>query len=713
MSTIAIRRAGPRQWAGLALLALPTALLGLDVTVLYLALPSMTAALDPSAAQTLWIMDAYGFLIAGCLITMGTLGDRIGRRRLLLIGTAAFAIVSVFAAFAPSAELLIAARALLGVAGAALMPSTLSLIANMFTDVRQRAVAIGVWATMFALGMAAGPVIGGALVDAFWWGAAFLIAVPIALAVLAGGKALLPEYADPQAGRLDPASVALSLAAILPAVYAVKHAASSGVGLGTVILLAVSAIGGAVFVRRQRGLASPLLDVGLFAERAFTAALAVLLIGLIGVGGTMYLVTQYLQLVEGLTPFAAGLRMGPPALTMLAAAVGAPLIARRVRPGLVMAAALGLSVIGYALLASAGTGEAAAVVTGFALVYLGLGALAALGTDMVVGAAPAAKSGSAAAMSETVQELGVAVGIALLGSLTTALYASRVTVPPDAPPEVADRLTGGLPGALSVADELPPETVREAQEAFTAGVNIASAAAGLAIAAAAVLCLAALRHVRPLGEEQEVGADARCIARLRWSPEEGSMGTSEAPAVDGRRARGEKRRAEIIEATLAVVTRDGAAGVTHRAVAKQAGITTSLSTYYFATLDDLLVAALSSVAETYTARIRKIIDGPGDKLLGLAELIADSDGPERERALAERELSTLAARRPALAPVARRWRENVAELAAALTDDPRAVAALVGAADGRCAAILIASVPPDTDYVYNVLSQAVGAPRRR
>lgn len=502
MPSTATRSAGAREWAGLGLLALPTLLLGLDVTVLYLVLPSMAAALDPSATQTLWIMDAYGFFIAGFLITMGTLGDRIGRRRLLTIGMTAFAAVSVLAAFAPGAELLVVARALLGIAGATLMPSTLSLISNMFVDARQRAVAIGVWATVFALGMAAGPVVGGALIDAFWWGAAFLLAVPVAIVVLVGAKALLPEYADPRAGRLDLASVALSLTAILPVVYAVKHAASHGADASTAVLLTVGTATGLVFVRRQRRLVSPLLDITLFSDRTFSAALAVLLIGLVGVGGTMYLVTQYLQLVEGFSPSTAGLWMGPPALAMFAAAIGAPLVARRVRPGLVMAATLSVSVVGYALLATAGTGEAVTVVTGFAFVYLGLGAIAALGTDMVVGAAPASKSGSAAAMSETVQELGIAVGVALLGSLTTALYTARTTAPPGAPSEIAERLTGSLPGALSVSDQVGPEVVQAAQEAFTAGVNTASAVAGVAIVVATVLCLVALRHVRPLDEER-------------------------------------------------------------------------------------------------------------------------------------------------------------------------------------------------------------------
>ncbi|RBQ18795.1 MFS transporter [Spongiactinospora rosea] len=494
------QRAGLRQWLGLGLLALPTALLGFDVTVLYLVSPSMAAELNPTATETLWIMDAYGFFIAGFLITMGTLGDRIGRRRLLMIGVTAFAAVSVLAAFAPNSATLIAARALLGVAGATLMPSTLSLIGNMFTDVRQRAVAIGVWATMFSLGMAAGPVAGGALVGRFWWGAAFLIALPVAALVLACARALLPEYAAPGQGRLDLTSVALSLAAILPLVYAVKHLAGGGIDALTPLLALTAAAAGTAFVRRQLRLASPLLDMRLFTDRGFSAALAVLLIGLVGVGGTMYLVTQFLQLVQGLSPAQAGLWMGPPALAMFAAAIGAPIVARHIRPGTVMAATLGLSLIGYLLLATAGSDGRAGVVAGFAFIYLGLGAIAALGTDIVVGAAPAEKSGSAAAMSETVQELGLAAGVVLLGSLTTAVYRSRAQPPEQAAPEIAQRVTGSLGEAMALSGRIPPGTIRDAQAAFTAGLNVAALAAGAAILAVSLLCLLTLRHIRPIGE---------------------------------------------------------------------------------------------------------------------------------------------------------------------------------------------------------------------
>ncbi|MEU8898626.1 MFS transporter [Nocardia sp. NPDC048505] len=488
-------RASWRQWAGLGVLALPTVLLGLDVTALYLVVPSLAEDLNPTAAQTLWIMDVYGFLIAGFLITMGTLGDRIGRRRLLMIGMTAFGAASALAAFAPSALWLIIARALLGVAGATLMPSTLSLIGNMFTDARRRALAIGVWATMFALGMALGPVVGGVLTASFWWGAVFLIAVPATLVVLVAAPVLLPEFRT-GAGRLDLVSVGLSLAALLPLIYAIKHVAAHGLDAQGPIAVLAGAVSAVAFVRRQLRLPEPLLDMTLFGNRAFSAALAVLLVGLIGFGGVMYLVTQYLQFVTGLSPTSAGLWMGPPALAMLVGAIGAPLVAARVSPGVLMAATLVLSVLGYALLVGAGTEAKWSVVAGFALVYLGLGVIAALGTDIVVGAAPPARSGSAAALSETVQELGIAAGVALLGSLTTVIYRAVVEVPAGA----GESYREGIASAAGAAQHLPGTALDNARSAFTAGVNLVAGVSGLAIAVAALVCFATLRHLRPLGE---------------------------------------------------------------------------------------------------------------------------------------------------------------------------------------------------------------------
>ncbi|MFE6776277.1 MFS transporter [Streptomyces sp. NPDC057702] len=506
MSTPTVRSAGPREWGGLAVLALPTVLLGLDVTVLYLALPSLAEDLRPSGTQELWIMDAYGFLIAGFLITMGTLGDRIGRRRLLMIGAAAFGAVSVLAAYSDSAGTLIAARAALGIAGATLMPSTLALISNMFADQRQRSLAIGIWATSFALGMALGPVVGGALLARFWWGSAFLLAVPVALVLLVAAPLLIPEYRAPRAGRFDLLSVGLSLVAILPLVYAVKRVADDGLRAPTVLAAVVGLVFATLFVRRQGTLASPLLDVRLFTDRTFSAALSVLLLGLVGVGGAMLLITQQLQFVADLPPVEAGLWMGPPALMMFLAAIGAPLLARRVPPGMVVAGTLALSTVGYLLLARVdATGGTTPIVIGFGLVYLGLGAIASLGTDLVVGAAPPEKAGSASALSETVQELGLALGVATLGSLATAVYRDRVadTIPATAPAEAARAAGDSLAGATSSADRLPAGWLDQAKEAATAGLNVAMLVASASTLVLALLSAVVLRHVGTIGGARE------------------------------------------------------------------------------------------------------------------------------------------------------------------------------------------------------------------
>ena len=498
-------KAGIKEWAGLAVLALPTMLLGLDVTILYLALPALAVELQPSSTQALWIMDAYGFMIAGFLITMGTLGDRIGRRRLLMIGAFAFAVTSVFAAYAPNTEWLIVARAALGVAGATLMPSTLALISTMFFDLRQRALAIGIWATMFALGMALGPVVGGLLLAPFWWGAAFLVAVPIVIVLLLAAPLLLPEYRNPHAGRLDLLSVLLLLTAILPSIYSIKEFSKTGVTLLVLATLAVGVVGTLLFVRRQKQLLDPLLDLKLFASKTFTVALVILLVGLVGVAGMMLLVTQYLQLVAGYTPLIAGLWMGPPALMMVLAGILAPFFARRIRPAFVIAVALMLSSIGCGLLAQVDplSVQALQVVMGFSLVYLGLGTIAALGTDLVVGAAPQEKAGSASAMSEMVQELGVALGVALLGSLATLLYRVQIAnvIPDGVTHEVSTALEESLWATKSVAERLPDGILEQAQSAFTQGMNMAATVSGVAILALALISAVTLRHVKAIGEE--------------------------------------------------------------------------------------------------------------------------------------------------------------------------------------------------------------------
>ncbi|EHR59149.1 MFS transporter [Saccharomonospora cyanea] len=488
-------RAGRTEWAGLGVLALPTLLLGLDATVLYQAVPVLSADLRPSGTQTLWIMDSYGLLIAGFLITMGSLGDRYGHRRMLLIGSLVFGATSVVAAYSVNAGMLIAARAALGIAGATLMPSTLALVRTMFTDTRQRGVAIGIWATMFALGMAAGPVVGGVLLEHFWWGAAFLVALPVVVLVVALAPLLLPDHRARHGGRIDLFSVALSLGAMLPLVYTVKHLAADGVRPPILVLLAGGLVCAVVFVRRQRTLAEPLLDLSLLTNRALASALTVLLLGLVCVGGVMYVVTQYLQLVDELSPLIAGAWLGPPALLMFVAALAAPLVARRVPPGHVVAGALGLSAIGHILLTQVdGPGRTLLVVSGFGLVYLGLGAIAALGTDLVVGAAPRGKAGSAAALSETVQELGIAVGVAFLGTLTTAVYRSQVAehLPAGLPDHVDAAVRDSLADATAVSP--PTQLLTQAKLAFTSGLNSTAVLTCVITVVVAVLAATTLRR---------------------------------------------------------------------------------------------------------------------------------------------------------------------------------------------------------------------------
>ena len=424
MTAIAVAtQATRREWIGLAVIALPCLLYSMDLTVLNLALPAIRADLEPTSAQLLWIVDIYGFLVAGLLITMGALGDRIGRRRLLLIGAAAFGVASVLAAFSASAEMLIATRAALGIAGATLAPSTLSLIRNMFRDPGERRFAIGVWITSYSAGGAIGPLLGGVLLEHFWWGSVFLAGVPVMALLLAVGPVLLPEFRDPEAGRPDIASAALSLAAVLPVIYGIKRIAESGAAWLPALSILAGVAAGALFVRRQRGLADPLIDLRLFRSPAFSVSLATYTLGTFVAFGVFLFIAQYMQLVLGLSPLQAGLWMLPFFVGWISGSMLVPLIVRRMRTAFALSAGLAFAAVGFGLLTRVGGSSALAVlVTGSLLVSLGLAPVFTLTTDLVVGAAPPERAGAASAISETGSELGGALGIALLGSLATAVY---------------------------------------------------------------------------------------------------------------------------------------------------------------------------------------------------------------------------------------------------------------------------------------------------
>ena len=510
MDTEKTTRAGRREWLGLGVLALPTLLLSLDMSVLYLALPHLAADLRPTGGQLLWIMDVYGFMIAGFLITMGTLGDRIGRRRLLMIGAAVFGLASVAAAFSTSAGALIATRALMGVAGATLMPSTLALIGNMFTDPRQRAMAISVWTSCFMGGTTIGPVVGGLFLQWFWWGSVFLLGVPVMALLMVCGPLLLPEYRSPGSGRLDPISVALSLGAILPVVYGLKNFAEHGAGSTPLMAVTFGLVTGTVFVRRQLRPADPLLDLTLLRVRSFGAALTVMAAGAVAMGGTFLLISQYLQMVAGHSPLAAGLWQTPPALAMIAATMVAAPLAARIGRANVIGGGMLVTGAGFALLLVVPTENGTPlVVAGLLLASIGLGPGAALGTDIVVGSAPRERAGSAASMSETCGELGIAMGVAVLGSLASAAYRAGVVIAPGVPEEAGQT----LPAAVSVAEDLPAEMARElldsAREAFTDGLNLAGGIGLVAMTVFGVLALVLLRPVSPTGPHEEEGERPR------------------------------------------------------------------------------------------------------------------------------------------------------------------------------------------------------------
>ncbi|MEU6711292.1 MFS transporter [Nonomuraea sp. NPDC046802] len=501
-------RAGAREWAGLAVLALPTILLAIDLTVLYMALPRLAADLGATNTELLWISDIYGFVIAGALITMGTLGDRVGRRRLLLIGAAAFAGASALAAYATSPEMLIAARALLGLAGATLTPSTLSLIGNMFADPKQRSLAVGVWLTSFSVGGVIGPAVGGAMLERFWWGSVFLLGIPVMALLLVTGPFLLPEHRDPKAGRLDLTSALLSLAAILPIVYGVKQIAKGEAAAVPLLTVAAGFAMGVLFVRRQRSLASPLLDLRLFAGHRFTGALVSMLLGMITLNAFTFYFTQYLQLIEGLSPFAAGLWFVPMAVATIAAAMVAPLIARRLRPAGVIAAGLVVAATGFAMLALLDAGSGLALLIAGAV---GINPLLVLSTDLIISSAPPDRTGSAAAMQETSGEFGAALGVAVFGTVGTAVYTGRIVLPDGLTDTAARTARDSFAGAFALAQELPGAVggalVTAAREAFMAGMNVVTGISAAVLLGIAVLVMAVLRHVPPLGGPERATDD--------------------------------------------------------------------------------------------------------------------------------------------------------------------------------------------------------------
>lgn len=473
--------AGRKEWVGLAVLALPALLVAMDIGALFLALPHLSADLKVTGAQQLWVSDIYGFMLAGFLPTMGTLGDRVGRRRLLLIGATFFTLASLLAAYSTSGAELIAARAILGIAGASLSPSTLALISNMFHDPKQQKQAIGIWSTCLFGGTALGPVIGGVMLEYFWWGSVFLLGVPVMALLLAVGPRFLPEFKNPDAGRMDYLSVLLSLAAVLPTVWGIKEFAAGGAQNPALATAAIvfGLVVGVLFVRRQGALEHPMIDITLFRRRQFTGILLVMTAGSMAMGGMGIMSSQWMQSVANVSPGTAGLLQAPTGFGFAVGTAMSAVLLKWFRPMSTMIIGVGISAVAYLVITQATmTGWLAAVVICYTIAAVGGGPIYAQGTGIVVGSVPPEKAGSAASLSETSAVFGSTLGLALLGSLGAAVYRHRVTgAALSAIPGVdADQARKNVAVAGNMASGLPAGPASElrhvAGTAFTTAMDV-------------------------------------------------------------------------------------------------------------------------------------------------------------------------------------------------------------------------------------------------
>ncbi len=527
-----------RRWFALGVLTLAVLLIGVDGTVLALATPFISADLGATGTQILWIGDIYSFVLAALLISMGSLGDRIGHKKLLLCGATMFAVFSVITAYSTSPQMLIGTRALLGMAGATLTPATLALIRGIFADQRQRSIAVGIWASAFSAGAALGPVVGGALLEHFWWGSVFLINIPVMVVLVVGGLVLLPEHRDPHPGPWDLPSVALSMVGMLGVVYAIKEGFTGlahGIG-GDVVIAAVAGVSAlTMFVRRQLRLPHPLIDVRLFANPRFSGVVAGNLLSVLGLSGLVFFLSQYFQLVHGYGPLQAGLAELPAAVTATVFGVIAGVLVRHVSHRAVLTT--GLALVGVAMAAMmvsllVFTPIAPYLPLGIALfvVGVGLGLAFTVASDVILASVPKERAGAAAAVSETAYELGMALGIAVLGSIVTAVYRT-VVVAPGVPAAAAAHAHDSLAGAIHAADTLPAGQadvlVDAARTAFTHGLAVASGVGAVLLLASAVAVWILLRSpgaaevgVLPdPGVHRDAGGDRRvdapCGAELR------------------------------------------------------------------------------------------------------------------------------------------------------------------------------------------------------
>jgi DHA2 family multidrug resistance protein-like MFS transporter len=469
--------AGANRWVVLVVLCVSLLLVALDATVLHVAVPAVTEDLKPGAIELLWIVDVYPLVCASLLILFGTLGDRVGRRRVLLLGYGLFGVASGAAALADTAQVLILARALLGVGGAMIMPATLSILRQVFPDRRERALAIGIWSAVAAVGAAVGPLLGGFLLEHFWWGSVFLVNIPLMLVSLPVGRLLLPESRGSGSGPWDVVGALTAAAGLFALVLGVKRLGGGELDVFTVVPLVVGAVLLVLFVRRQRRLTHPLVDLRMFTRPAFSTSVGCIVLAMLALVGLELIAAQYLQLVLDLSPLETGLRLLPLTIAAMAAGLAGARLLRLFGPRLMVCAGFCLTALAVLLLTAMGDADnTGLLVSGFVLLGFGLETTLFGAYESMLSEAPPEQAGGAAAIGETSYQLGAGIGIALLGSVMNAAYTPGLSGVPGVP-ESASRSAGhSLGEAYEVAGHLGgPAGValrRAARDSFVHGLHV-------------------------------------------------------------------------------------------------------------------------------------------------------------------------------------------------------------------------------------------------
>ncbi|WP_244943391.1 MFS transporter [Streptomyces inhibens] len=527
---------GVNRWTVLIVLCVSLLFVALDTTILYVAVPSVTEDLRPGPVELLWIVDVYPLIAASLLILFGTLGDRVGRRRVLLLGYGLFGLASAAAALAPNPQILMVARALLGIGGAMIMPATLSILRQVFPDRRERAVAIGVWSAVAAVGAAVGPVLGGFLVENFWWGSVFLINIPMMAAMLLIGRWLLPESRGERNGPWDVIGAIIAALGVLGIVLGVKRIGSGAAVLGTTTLVPI-VVGIALltlFVRRQHRREHPLIDMRLFSRPAFGTSVGCIVLAMLALVGLQLIAVQYLQLVLGLSPLETGLRMLPLVFAAMAAGLTGSKMLQALGPRAMVSLGFVLTAVAVLCLTAMSSQDRPWLLSlGFVLLGFGFQSTLFGAYESMLSEAPAEQSGGAAAIGETSYQLGAGIGVALLGSVMNAAYAPGLSHVDGVPGRAAASAAHSLGEAYKVAAGLGPAAkaaLREAaRDSFVRGLHITLVASAVLLLVGAAIALRLPRRAADSTEraEGDTGASDGAVAGA-------GRGSEPAPASSGR-----------------------------------------------------------------------------------------------------------------------------------------------------------------------------------